>query len=63
MYNNKLGDFKSNISEWNNILNKKCEKNKELNKQLMASKEVPMTYYNSGGIIKENLPKNTILIG
>ena len=42
---------------------KKVEKNRNLNKELMATKTVPMTYYNSCGVIKDHMPKNTILIG
>ena len=62
-FNKKIKDFKSNIPDWIQKLNEKSEKNKGLNKELMASKTIPMSYYSSCGVIKDCLPKNTILIG
>jgi len=63
LLNSKLKNYKSNIGEWRALLKEKSEKNLKLNQELMSQKTVPMTYYNSMGVIKNYIPKDTILIG
>ena len=63
LLNNKLGNFKTDIKQWKDMLKEKCEKNKQVSQELMASKVVPMTYYNSCAMIRDHLPQNIILIG
>lgn len=54
---------KVQCADWIQKLTEKSNKNKELNKQLMADPVVPMTYYSSYDVIKKFMPAETILVG
>jgi len=54
---------KVECQEWINRLSVNCKKNKGLNEKLMAESVVPMTYYSAYSVIKQHIPKDTILIG
>ena len=71
-----IGDLKLTLSQlnkglsggvrceyWLKKLNTICQKNKKMNEELMADPVVPMTYYSSYSVIKDYIPKDTILIG
>lgn len=38
-------------------------KNKNLNKELMAENVLPMTYYSAYGVINRYIPKDCIVVG
>ena len=60
---NKRVSGKIACQEWFEKLTKISNKNKALNKELMAETVVPMTYYSSYDVIKRFIPTNTILVG
>lgn len=54
--------FPSN-APWNDVLQKKVKTNSDVSLKLMKEKKSQMTYYTSGRIIRDHLPKDCTLIG
>ena len=53
----------SSSAPWNDVLQKKVKANSDVSLKLMKEKKSQMTYYTSGRIIRDNLPKDCTLIG